>query len=1276
MEKDKNQVTKIARECARDYSLLKNSGVDQTAIPPRQWIRAWMQTHYNIIKLSGYFYRELAKALDAKSSHANQDINEDMSLGLSKKVDKKYSRKTSDDVVNELSVVDNIDEMFEWFKKFFKYYDETVEKEEKIENDTNIYWRITFRKIWKNKKDKLGEIFFYREYKNACGVTTNILGLFSYDKDFDLFMKAHHPELFLRQAKQNYSLPVYGGANGDPLLVPVGTIKILADYYNEKAEIVLGKALDVKSSSRSNAVNEDMSLGLSKKVDKKFSKKTIVDVINEIALVDNIDDMLVWFKRLFKYYDKTVLKVEKVENKPINIYWKIEFKKILKKENIEDRLWDIYFYREYINERRDSTNVLCLLTYDDDFDLFMSTHHPELILNYADESSRPLYGNANGADPLLMPIGTIKILADYYNKKVERLLGVSESMSLGLGNRVKKIYSDKNSVENLGDHTCKILFERIKKIFENNGFTDDTHHKIIESSMTSVPTGYFKYTVNEYEDSIMHKGKEMFYSFYQVFVYIDNELELKYFDDTHFILEIRINPDIEDNNKETSKRVMIGTDLYDDVGWLGVRIDNRLIGQNLKNSVSVKDAMIDISSPEKVKAILADIEGIAKTLAAYQEDRKSGKLKLTDVYHEQSYIESYSSAVWRYLKKYFWKNSIAVNGTLQEGLSNKVKNKFDKVDAVDNVSPIQFEDHEVENICHEHDVFFNDDAAKVTSIKGWFKENNNIKSFNELKLFTGLKTIEEQDFSYCIDLQSVIIPRSVTSIEEYAFAKCESLHSVTIPSSVTSIGYASFYNCTSLQSVTIPDSVSRIRDYAFTLCKSLKSVVIPRSVTSIGEGAFSICKSLLSVTIPDNVTNIGERAFAQCESLQSVVIPRSVTIIGNNTFLGCASLKTIVISKNCPVYNQIRKIYPDIHLTEPKVNESSSLGLNKQIQKKFQDIDGIENLEFDYVDLGLPSGTLWCKHNYRATSEEESGERYAFDEAQKLDVIVPSKKDFIELYDNCVNIVDYVNGVYGIRFISKKNEKSIFLPVGSSKDGEKYWSSTEFSFASAHNLSINYNLIDPINYNSKFFKYPVRPVRKDIKESSLGLNSKVKKKFEGDNEGDKALEQVRPVFDCVDDQGKPVEVHMSDVDWKNKVFKWLYDNVTTLKIKEDDEYRAKRGHTTVKVDDFITNKYGGQISICLYHHEYSSYGPPSYIVMLADYFNGNPNFPLILTAHDLGNYSFCAVKLWKLGTKWRLSSEAYYQDKLYKSPRCPNGAWKRAKKTVTSKDCPILLKIK
>ena len=229
------------------------------------------------------------------------------------------------------------------------------------------------------------------------------------------------------------------------------------------------------------------------------------------------------------------------------------------------------------------------------------------------------------------------------------------------------------------------------------------------------------------------------------------------------------------------------------------------------------------------------------------------------------------------------------------GLNSKVKKKFNDVDSVENVSQIPFDDPEVEKICHEHGVYTVDDARDVTNIKGWFTVNKKIKTFNELKFFTGLKTIEEHAFECCSSLQSINIPDSVNSIDEYAFECCDALQSINIPNSVTNIG-----------------------GWAFKECESLQSVIIPDSVTSIGRVAFYYCNALQSINIPDGVTIIGYCAFDGCESLQS-----------------------IYISKDSPVYSQIKKAYPNIQLIEPKVNESSNLGLNSKVKRKF----GVETLE-------------------------------------------------------------------------------------------------------------------------------------------------------------------------------------------------------------------------------------------------------------------------------------------------------------------------------------------
>ena len=139
---------------------------------------------------------------------------------------------------------------------------------------------------------------------------------------------------------------------------------------------------------------------------------------------------------------------------------------------------------------------------------------------------------------------------------------------------------------------------------------------------------------------------------------------------------------------------------------------------------------------------------------------------------------------------------------------------------------------------YEDDVLFNKDKSKIISFR-----NQNIESY--------------------------IIPNSVTDIGNSAFSFCRSLTNIVIPNSVTDIGNSAFSDCSSLSNIVIPDSVTAIGNFAFWGCSSLSNIVIPDSVTAIGDYAFYYC-SLSNIVIPDSVTAIGICAFPYfCDTILS-----------------------------------------------------------------------------------------------------------------------------------------------------------------------------------------------------------------------------------------------------------------------------------------------------------------------------------------------------------------------------------------------------------------------
>ena len=146
-----------------------------------------------------------------------------------------------------------------------------------------------------------------------------------------------------------------------------------------------------------------------------------------------------------------------------------------------------------------------------------------------------------------------------------------------------------------------------------------------------------------------------------------------------------------------------------------------------------------------------------------------------------------------------------------------------------------------------------------------------------------IKTIEAGAFSKVEiesginPLQSIVLPKGITTIGDDAFSYNTSLTSIKIPNTVTSIGKRAFQGCTNLTSIEIPDTVTYIGDYCFSGCNRLQKIKLSKKIQTINTRLLQGCSSLTEIEIPEGVKSIGYAAFSSCSKLTTITLPASLT---------------------------------------------------------------------------------------------------------------------------------------------------------------------------------------------------------------------------------------------------------------------------------------------------------------------------------------------------------------------------------------------------------------
>lgn len=150
--------------------------------------------------------------------------------------------------------------------------------------------------------------------------------------------------------------------------------------------------------------------------------------------------------------------------------------------------------------------------------------------------------------------------------------------------------------------------------------------------------------------------------------------------------------------------------------------------------------------------------------------------------------------------------------------------------------------------------------------------------------------------SYIGSQNVVVLPETIDGQEVYkigtgAFQDCLEIETIILPKSVIEIGERAFYNCGVVE-VKLSEGLEEIGAEAFKYAKRLETIIIPQTVTEIHRESFY--GSGLKYVVMNGGEYIWHRAFAMCEHLRRIVLPNTLIEIARCAFDGTALSRLII----------------------------------------------------------------------------------------------------------------------------------------------------------------------------------------------------------------------------------------------------------------------------------------------------------------------------------------------------------------------------------------------
>ncbi|MBQ7422769.1 MAG: leucine-rich repeat domain-containing protein [Prevotella sp.] len=137
----------------------------------------------------------------------------------------------------------------------------------------------------------------------------------------------------------------------------------------------------------------------------------------------------------------------------------------------------------------------------------------------------------------------------------------------------------------------------------------------------------------------------------------------------------------------------------------------------------------------------------------------------------------------------------------------------------------------------------------------------------------------------------------IKTIGENAFAWCSNMDNLVLDKTTTSIGNSAFYNCADLRSVTVPsgNTLATIGDYAFWNDQKLATLSFPSNsaLTTIGACAFGACHGITNnfeSLVYTKLKTVGARAFENCINMTGISFPATIEDIDKANPATCGAV--------------------------------------------------------------------------------------------------------------------------------------------------------------------------------------------------------------------------------------------------------------------------------------------------------------------------------------------------------------------------------------------------